>query len=117
MFGFLFGRSTVYPEPVRTADEFRGKVLQSELPVIVNVWSETCAPCKRLKPVLVEVATAHAAKVRVVEISTNAEPALLAALRVQATPTILVFDGGEEVGRMTGFRPKGWFDDMIAAEL
>jgi hypothetical protein len=36
---------------------------------------------------------------------------------VRATPTILVFDGGVEIGRMAGYRPAAWFDDMIATEF
>jgi thioredoxin-like negative regulator of GroEL len=42
---------------------------------------------------------------------------LIAKLGVRATPTILVFERGQEVGRMAGFRPEGWFDDMIATEF
>jgi hypothetical protein len=38
-------------------------------------------------------------------------------LAVRATPTLLVFRAGAEVGRMTGFRPEGWFDAMIATEF
>ncbi len=117
MFRRLFGlRPTVHPEPIATLAAFRA-VVAGPLPVIVNVWSDTCPPCKRLAPVLVEVATAHAERVRVVAIHTSAEPALLGALGIQATPTLVIFADGAEVGRMTGFRPRGWFDDMIAAEL
>ena len=94
------------------AQRFRGF-----LPVIVDVWSETCAPCKKLVPVLIQVATKYQGKLRVAELSTQAEPRLLAELSVQATPMILVFDGGVEIGRMAGYRPAGWFDDMIASEF
>lgn len=117
-FGSLFAsKPKVIPTHVRTVDAWRTTVLASNLPVLVNVWSGTCPPCRRLAPVLVEVATAHAGRVRVVEISTDAEPALLAELEVRATPTTVLFEAGQEVGRVTGYRPKGWFDEMIATEL
>ena len=116
--GKLLGsRPRVTPTHIDTWDGFVKQVLESELPVIVDVWSETCAPCRQLVPVLINVATKHDGTVRVAELSTRAEPRLLAQLKVRATPTILVFDGGKEIGRMTGFRPEGWFDDMIAAEF
>lgn len=110
--------ATVLPERVRDLATFEARVLDSEVPVIVDVWSATCAPCKKLEPVLIDVATRHAGKVRVVEIGTgDAEPQLLAALAVQATPTLIMYRDGEELGRVSGLRPSSWFDQMIAAEM
>jgi len=107
----------VTPTPVRDLDSFRQTVLDSDLPVIVDVWSESCAPCRQLVPVLVDVATRHEGRVRVVEIQADADPRLLGQLRVRATPTLIVYDQGEELGRMTGFRPASWFDEMIDTEF
>lgn len=115
----LFGPSKkVLPERVRDLDAYERLVLRSELPVIVDVWSATCAPCKKLEPVLIEVATRYADRVRVVEIGTaDADPRLLARLDVRATPTLIVMRDGEELGRQTGWRPVEWFAQMIDAEL
>jgi thioredoxin-like negative regulator of GroEL len=107
----------VVPTSVRELDTFRTAVLDEELPVIVDVWSESCAPCRQLAPVLVDVATRHEGRVRVVEIQADADPKLLGRLRVRATPTLIIFDRGEELGRVTGFRPASWFDEMIEAEF
>ncbi len=116
--GSLFGgRPKVTPTSVRSVADFQAHVVKSEIPVIVDVWSDTCAPCKQLVPVLVNVATKYEGRVRVVEINTAAEPALLSQLGVRATPTLIMFEAGHEVGRMAGFRPEGWFDEMIAAEF
>jgi thioredoxin 1 len=118
LLGKLFGaRPDVVPTHLETREDFERNVLQSDMPVIVDVWSATCAPCRQLEPVLVKVATKYAGKVRVAELSTQAEPQLLAQLDVRATPTILVFEGGVEIGRMAGFRPASWFDQMIATEF
>ncbi len=115
----LFGpkKPEVLPTPVRDMQSFRSEVLQSDRPVIVDVWGANCAPCKQLVPVLVGVATRHQARVKVVEISTESEPALLGHLGVRSTPTILVFEGGAELGREVGYRPGSWFDQMIEAEF
>ena len=119
--GSLFGarppKERVTPDSVRDLDSFSRLVLKSDVPVIVDVWSESCAPCKQLVPVLINVATKYEGRVRVVEIDTTAEPQLLSRLGVRATPTLIMFEGGHEVGRMAGFRPEGWFDEMIAAEF
>jgi len=114
----LFGPSrTVLPTPIRDMAAFRAEVLDSDVPVIVDVWSESCAPCRQLAPVLTDVATRHEGRVRVAEVSADSEPALISGLRVRATPTLIIFDRGEEVGRVSGFRPRSWFDEMIEAEF
>lgn len=108
----------VVPERVRSMKDFESKVLDSEIPVIVDVWSATCAPCKKLEPILLDVATRYDGKVRVVEIGTaDTARELLAALEVQSTPTLIMYKAGEELGRVSGLRPSSWFDQMIAAEM
>lgn len=111
------GRPKVIPTHIETWGGFVTHVLESDVPVIVDVWSTTCAPCRQLAPVLVRVATKYAGRVRVAELSTEAEAKILVHLQIRATPTILVFVHGQERGRMTGFRPEGWFDEMIEAEF
>ncbi len=114
----LFGGSPqVVPTHLDTWESFSEHVLKSELPVIVDVWSTSCAPCRQLAPVLTRVATKYDGRIRVAELTTDAEPRLLMELNVRATPTILVFHRGKEMGRMAGFRPESWFDEMIEAEF
>lgn len=114
----LFGsRPEVIPTSVRDVAAFEREVEASAIPVIVDVWGPSCGPCKKLEPVLVEIATRYAGKVKVVEISTDADPQLLGELGVRATPTLIVFKAGQELGRSTGYRPASWFDQMITAEL
>lgn len=111
------GRPPVYPTPLATVQDFEEQVENTDLPVILEVWSDTCPPCRRMVPVLEHVATRYADQVRVVTVGTAAEPALHQRLGVRATPTLIIFDGGRELGRMVGFRPEGWFDEMIRAEF
>lgn len=114
----LFGTAPpVLPVSVRDLRTFEREVEGSEIPVIVDVWGPSCGPCKKLEPVLIEVATKHRGKVKVVEISTDAEPQLLAELEVRATPTLIIYRDGAELGRSTGYRPAIWFDQMIEAEF
>ena len=114
----LLGGAEVIPTPVRTYADWETNVLESDIPVIVDFWSPTCAPCRKLVPVLTKVATKHAGAVRVVEVDVSrVEREVLRGLSIRATPSILIFDNGEEFGRVTGFRPPGWFDEMIATEF
>ena len=114
----LFGSAPrVTPTSVRDVKSFEREVEGSDVPVIVDVWGPSCGPCKKLEPVLMDIATRYAGKVKVVEISTEAAPELLGELDVRATPTLIIYKKGEELGRMHGYRPEAWFDEMIAKEL
>ena len=114
----LFQRAPeVLPDPVLSASELEA-VLAEGVPTIVDVWSPTCGPCKQLAPIVIQVTTAYAGRVRVVQVdSSRAEPELLRQLQVRSVPTLLIYRDGELLGRHTGWRPKSWFDGMIAAEF
>lgn len=107
----------VQPIHVETRAELDALLGDGGKPVLLYVWGSGCAPCSRMESVVVDVAGRHAAKVRLAEVNRDVARELLASLEVQATPTVIVFDGPDEIGRVSGFRPSTWFDEMIAAEL
>jgi len=108
----------VLPTHIGSDADFRREVKDCELPVILDVWSESCAPCRQLAPVLTQVATRYEGRIRVAEVSTSSGPIkLLRKLRVTSTPTILVFHRGKEMGRVVGYHPRSWFDQMIETEF
>ncbi|MGF1468374.1 MAG: thioredoxin family protein [Sandaracinaceae bacterium] len=114
----LTGGERVVPTHVESADDFLSVVERSDKPVLVYVWSETCQPCRKMADEIVATATKHRDAVQVAEVSaSSADPRVLATLKVRATPTVVVFDRGKEMGRVSGFRPRSWFDDMIATEF
>ncbi|MCA9677521.1 MAG: thioredoxin fold domain-containing protein [Kofleriaceae bacterium] len=116
--GLFQPKREVLPTHIGSAADFRREVKECELPVILDVWSESCAPCRQLAPVMTQVATRYEGRVRVAEVSTASGPFdVLSKLRVTATPTILVFYRGKEVGRAIGYHPRSWFDQMIETEF
>lgn len=114
----LFQRKPqVLPEAVLTVAQLDA-LLAAGRPTIVDVWSPTCAPCKALAPILIDVTTRYAGRVQVAQIdSSRAEPALMQRLQVRSVPTLLIFRDGESIGRHTGVRPHTWFDGLIEAEF
>lgn len=111
------GGERVTPDHVESLADFERIVKGAGGPAVLYVWGDSCGPCKRMSHEIVAAATKHAGRVKFAELSTSGDRALLGALEIRATPTIIVYDEGEELGRQTGFRPASWFDEMVATEF
>jgi len=85
---------------------FEEQVLASPLPVLLDVWAPWCVPCRGLAPVIDEIASALAGRVRVTKLNLDQNPAVVARLRIQGIPTLVVFKDGREIDRMIGVRGK-----------
>ena len=65
-----------------------------------------CGPCRMLEPVIEELATELAGRVRVAKLNIDENPKTAARYNVRSIPTLLVLKGGQEVDRIVGVQPK-----------
>ena len=92
-------------ERITTAD-FNGKVLNADIPVLVDFYSDTCVPCKMLSPVLSQLETERAGKLLICKVNVGYEQKLVDKYDVQASPTLIFFKDGEEISRLRGMTQK-----------
>lgn len=92
---------------------FAAEVLQSDVPVLVDFWSQGCGPCLRMAPVIDELAKDNEGKAKVVK--ANIENAMEIAGQYQITmlPTLLVFKGGQVIDQTIGAQDKASLQAMI----
>jgi thiol-disulfide isomerase/thioredoxin len=64
-------------------DEFAEAVEQSELPVLADFYSDSCIPCKRMSPILSQLESAYAEKLKIVKINTNFEKELTEQFQIE----------------------------------
>ena len=76
-------------------------------PVIVDFWAEWCGPCKMIAPILEEIATEQAGKVRVAKLNVDDNPDAARRYEVMSIPTLIVFRDGQPVKRLIGAKGKG----------
>ena len=94
---------------------FVSEVLQSDSPVLVDFWAEWCAPCRKVAPLLEEIAGEMGDKVRIVKLNTDENPETTRAYRIMSVPTLTMFKGGQPVQSVAGARPKGDLIKLIEA--
>jgi thioredoxin 2 len=93
------------PQPVTDAS-FAQDVERSPLPVLVDAWAPWCGPCHMIAPVIDQLATELAGRVRVVKLNVDDNPRTAARFDLRSIPTLLVLRDGREVDRLVGVQPK-----------
>lgn len=85
---------------------FDEEVLASPGKVLVDFTAAWCGPCKRLTPIVEEVATELAGKVKVGKLDIDEAPVTASKYRVMSVPTLMVFEGGQMVDNSVGLVSK-----------
>ena len=76
------------------------------MPVLVDMWASWCGPCRFLTPIVEDLATQLAGRVRVAKRNVDENPQTASRFRIQSIPALLIFKGGRVVDEMIGVQPK-----------
>jgi len=93
-------------EIVLAKENFEEEVLKSEIPVLVDFWATWCGPCKAMAPILEEIASENAGKLKVAKLDVDSQSAVAQQYGVMSMPTFMVFKGGKQVAQVIGAMPK-----------
>jgi thioredoxin 1 len=82
------------------------KIIQSQVPVVIDAYAEWCGPCKIQSPILKEVADELGNKVKVIKIDVDKNPELARKYNIMGVPTLMVFKDGRMKYRQAGLHSK-----------
>ncbi|MGH2843243.1 MAG: thioredoxin, partial [Solirubrobacteraceae bacterium] len=74
-----------------TDNNFQAEVLESELPVLVDFWASWCGPCRRVGPIVEEIAGERSGQLKVSKLDVDANQQTAIQYNVLSIPTLIVF--------------------------
>lgn len=92
---------------------FEAQVMQSDRPVLVDFSATWCGPCKKLEPVVREIAADFDGKLKVVKVDVDRAPQSAARFAVMSVPTLMLFDQGVVKDQVIGLLPKRAITDRV----
>ncbi len=100
-----------------TDTNFKGEVLESALPVLVDFWAPWCGPCKMVAPVLDELAKEFDGKIKICKINIDDHDRIASQYGIMSIPTLIFFRQGQVVDQLVGALDKAELKRNIEEHL
>ncbi|MEM3160756.1 MAG: thioredoxin [Nitrososphaera sp.] len=100
-----------------TSKTWESEVLKSDVPVFVDFWAEWCGPCRMVGPAVEQIGKLMQGKIKVAKVNVDENQEIAMKYGIQSIPSLLLFKGGNEIGRTIGAMPKESYLKFIESTL
>lgn len=101
------------------AAAFNRHLVSNEIPLLIDFWAPWCGPCLAMAPAYAEAAAQLEPGVRLGKLNTEDEQMLGSRFGIRSIPTMVLFQGGQEIARQSGVMRAGdivrWVQTQLAA--
>lgn len=87
-------------------ESFENEVLKEDKVILVDFWASWCGPCRKLAPLIDEIAQEYEGKVKFVKIKADENMQTSQKYSISGVPSLLIFKDGEPVERIVNMVPK-----------
>jgi thioredoxin 1 len=98
---------------VGTMEDFESLVLHADKPALVDFYSNSCPPCRKLAPTVEKLAKQYEGRAVISKVNVDKLPQLAARYGIQGIPAVLFFRNGQEVQRLVGLRPHEAYTSVL----
>ncbi len=92
---------------------FDSEIINSDIPSMVDFWAEWCGPCKKVGPVVEELAAEYSGKIKIAKMDVDSNRQTPAKFGIRNIPTLILFKGGEVVNTIVGAQPKTSIEEEL----
>jgi thioredoxin 1 len=100
---------------IDTTHDFENRVLQSKQPVLVDFYSNACPPCRRLSPVITQLADRFAGRAVVAKVNVDRLSELAGQYRISSIPAVVFYVNGKEAKRIIGYNGPDVYVNQLEA--
>jgi thioredoxin 1 len=112
-----FEEEPLINKPVEVSDATFNEIVQNHPLVVIDCWAAWCGPCRMIAPVIEELAREYAGKVVFGKLNVDKNRAVTMHYQIVSIPTLIVFNHGKLVDRITGALPKPVLEAQITRYL
>ncbi|HYV02057.1 MAG TPA: thioredoxin domain-containing protein [Actinomycetota bacterium] len=93
------------PVELVSASEFKEKVLDRDIPVVVGFFADWCGPCHQVAPEVERLSREWEGEIAFAQLDIDRDAEVARSFRISSVPAVLLFEHGEVRGRSIGAKP------------
>ena len=98
-------------------DQSYQEVIAQGLPVVIDFSATWCGPCKKIAPIIEELAAEYEGKVNIFKCDVDENDELTSKFGIRNVPTVIFLKGEDVVDKHVGAAPKSTFVEKVEALL
>ena len=100
-----------------TKSNFQAEVVDSDVPVLLDLWAAWCGPCRMVGPILEKLAGEFAGQIKIAKVDVDANPGLSQAFRIQSIPNLMIVKERTMIFNQPGALPEAALRDLITQAI